>query len=80
MDACYLVQYLVMQFVFSNSVILGSVAELPADSCEDIKLSEDGKVASGTYWLDPARSGNISKVYCDMTGELIHPMSYKLRS
>lgn len=50
-------------------VVLGSVAEIPADSCEEIKLSENENAVSDYYWLDPYRSGDIHQVYCDMEGK-----------
>ncbi len=46
---------------------LGSVPELPADSCEEIKASEGGHTLSGNYWLEVKKSGNPFKAYCDMT-------------
>ena len=48
-------------------VPLGSIPELPADSCTEIKASEGGQVVSGNYWLDPEKNGNSVKLYCDMT-------------
>ena len=46
---------------------LGSIPELPADSCREIKASEGGQAVSGNYWLDLEKNGNPLKVYCDMT-------------
>ena len=51
------------------SVSLGSFPELPGDSCGEIKASEGGQVVSGSYWLDPTRSGNAILVVCDMEKE-----------
>ena len=71
------------QFIVPNSVVLGSVVELPADSCKEIKLSENGAAASGIYWLDPVRSGKIFEVYCDMNTEgenLFNPHTQMLLS
>ncbi|KAL9963785.1 hypothetical protein ACROYT_G027325 [Oculina patagonica] len=50
-----------------NRVPLGSIPELPADSCREIKASEGGQAVSGHYWLDLEKNGNPLKVYCDMT-------------
>ena len=38
----------------------------PPHSCKDIRDSRDSK-GDGEYWIDPERSGNTLKVYCDMT-------------
>ncbi|KAL9957129.1 hypothetical protein ACROYT_G038731 [Oculina patagonica] len=38
----------------------------PADSCKDIRDSGDSK-GDGEYWIDPEKSGNPIKVFCDMT-------------
>ena len=56
-------------FIVSYSVVLGSVAKIPADSCEEIKLSEHGNAVSDYYWIDPDRSGNAAQVYCVMEGK-----------
>ncbi|KAL9963780.1 hypothetical protein ACROYT_G027320 [Oculina patagonica] len=50
-----------------NRVPLGSIPELPADSCKEIKASEGAQAVSGYYWLDLERNGNPLKVFCDMT-------------
>ena len=46
---------------------LGSIPELPAVSCREIKASEGAQAASGDYWLDLENNENPLKVYCDMT-------------
>ena len=38
----------------------------PANSCKDIRDSGDSR-GDGEYWIDPEKSGNPLKVYCDMT-------------
>ena len=48
---------------------LGSIPELPADSCGEIKTSEGGQAVSGNYWLDSTRSGNSILARCDMKTE-----------
>ena len=50
----------------SFPVPLGSIPELPADSCGEIKASEGAQAVSGNFWLDPTRSGNSILVRCDM--------------
>lgn len=47
-------------------VPLGSIPDVPADTCGEIKASEGGQAVSGNYWLDPPRSGNSILAYCDM--------------
>ena len=37
-------------------VPLGSIPELPAESCQEIKASEEDKAVSGKHWL------NIKKI------------------
>ncbi|PFX18418.1 EGF-like domain-containing protein [Stylophora pistillata] len=49
-----------------NVVSLGSIRELPAVSCEEIKASEGGQVATGEFWLDPTGTGNSTLAHCDM--------------
>ncbi|XP_078379743.1 uncharacterized protein LOC144662732 [Oculina patagonica] len=51
-------------------VPLGSIPELPADSCKEIKASEGGLAVSGNYWLDVTRSGNSLLARCDMQTEI----------
>ena len=48
---------------------LGSIRELPAISCKEIKASEGGQAVSGYYWLDLIRSGDSFLTYCDMVKE-----------
>ena len=38
----------------------------PGHSCKDIRDSGDSK-GDGKYWIDPEKSGNPLKVFCDMT-------------
>ena len=58
-----------MIFVLSMFFIqapLGSISELPAQSCQEIKASEGKDTISSKYWLDPAAIGRAVLVYCDM--------------
>ena len=48
------------------AVIKGLYANQPGRSCKDIRDSEDSK-GDGEYWIDPEKTGNPFKVYCDMT-------------
>ncbi|XP_027043630.1 uncharacterized protein LOC113671585 [Pocillopora damicornis] len=54
----------------SKRIPLGSIPELPAYSCREIKASEGGQSVSGTYWLDSTRSGNSILAHCDMKTEV----------
>ena len=47
-------------------VPVGSMPELPADSCTAIKASEGRQAVSGNNWLDPTRSGNLMIARCNM--------------
>jgi len=46
--------------------LLGSIPELPAHSCQEIKASEGKATISSNYWLDPKANGTAVLVYCDM--------------
>ncbi|KAL9974299.1 hypothetical protein ACROYT_G011320 [Oculina patagonica] len=48
---------------------LGSIPELPAQSCQEIKASEGKDTISRKYWLDPTGTGTAVWVYCDMNLE-----------
>ena len=48
------------------SAPLGSIPELPAQSCQEIKASEGKDTISDKYWLDPAGNGTAVLIYCDM--------------
>ena len=45
---------------------LGSIPELPAMSCLEIKASEGNSTISGKYWLDPTGTGRAILIDCDM--------------
>ena len=48
---------------------LGSIPELPALSCHEIKASEGKDTISGKYWLDPIGTGKATLDYCNMVNE-----------
>ncbi|CAH3137179.1 unnamed protein product [Pocillopora meandrina] len=50
----------------NGRVPLGSIPELPARSCYEIKASEGKDTVSNKYWLDPSGTGKGILVYCDM--------------
>ncbi|XP_067046856.1 uromodulin-like isoform X1 [Acropora muricata] len=52
-------------------VPLGSIQEVPATSCKEIKSSEGTSAVSGNYWLDSIKPGQAVLVVCDMrTGDI----------
>ena len=53
--------------IFLFSVSLGSVPELPAESCAEIRASERESAVSGNYWVDSNKTGNVVLVPCDMS-------------
>ena len=58
---------------------LGSIPELPAMSCLEIKVSEGKNTISGKYWLDPTGAGKAILIYCDMvSGGRSYHFLYKL--
>lgn len=50
-------------------VPVGSMPELPTDSCKEIKASEGRQAVSGNNGLDPTTSGNPMIARCNMTTE-----------
>ena len=64
--------------IFYFVAIKGLYSNMPAHSCKDIRDSEDSK-GDGEYWIDPDKSGNPLKVFCDMTtdgGSLMRTKKY----
>ena len=53
----------------SFPVPLGSIPELPAESCREIKASEGGQAVSGKYWFDDKETGKSVLNHCDMDTE-----------
>ena len=49
--------------------MLGSIPELPAETCKEIKASEEGKALSGEYWFDSIIPGETVLAHCDMKKE-----------
>ena len=54
---------------------LGSIPELPAMSCLEIKASEGNNTISGKYWLDPTGTGRAILIDYDIAS-LIFFTSY----
>ena len=56
---------LMKNLFFGLSLPLGSIQELPAETCEEIKRSE-GHAVSGKYWFSTVKSGTSVLAYCNM--------------
>ena len=54
--------------LLSLAVPLGSIPELPAESCKEIKASE-GQAVSGKYWFSTIKPDIPVLAYCDMETE-----------
>ena len=50
------------------SVRLGTIPELPAETCHEIKSSE-GQATSGKYWFSTIKTGTSILAHCDMETE-----------
>ena len=57
-----------IRFLFF-SVPLGSMPELPAESCEEIKASEGEAALCGNNWLKPNSSAQTTLVNCYLETE-----------
>ncbi|XP_066022423.1 uncharacterized protein [Pocillopora verrucosa] len=58
---------------------LGSIPELPAISCLEIKASEGKNTISGKYWLDPTGTGKAILINCDMASGDMDECKYNIR-
>ena len=54
---------------FFLPVPLGSNPELPAETCQEIKMSEGGEVVSGKYWFHTIVPERTVLAPCDMKTE-----------
>ena len=48
----------------SFPVPLGSIPELPAESCAEIKASEGENALSGNHWFDSIKYGHVIQAPC----------------
>ena len=55
-----------MFLTFLFLVPLGSVPQLPAESCVEIRASERDAF-SGNYWFDSIKPGEVVLAHCDMS-------------
>ena len=58
-----------VSFLQFSTVPIGSIAELPAETCDEIKNSE-GKAPSGNYWLSAINSSMPVLTYCNLEGKI----------
>ena len=58
-----------MKSHFAFLEVLGSIPELPAETCKEIKASEGGQAVSGEYWFDSIIPGETVLAHCDMEKE-----------
>ena len=64
-----LTEYTTVKLTTTLSVPLGSIPELPAKSCQEIKANEEGQVVSGKYWFYSIIPGTSVFAYCSMLTE-----------
>ena len=55
------------QTSYLSQVRLGTVPEMPSESCQEIKASEGEYAVDGMYWLHFFEIGKIVLAHCDMT-------------
>ena len=55
------------RIIISLAVAIGSMPEVPAESCIEVKTSENG--CDGKYWLSGIIPGTPVFAYCDMKTE-----------
>ena len=58
-------------YCFFAKVSLGSVPEMPAESCREIKASEQGMAVSGRYWLEPRETGASDRLHAAVTCKVL---------
>jgi len=54
-------------FLLYHAVPLGSIQELPAESCSEIKASEGNEMVNGDYWI--YSDGNAHTILARCEGE-----------
>jgi len=48
-----------------HAVALGSIQELPAETCGEIKASEGDEMVNGSYWIYSDKNGQIIRARCE---------------
>ena len=64
---CYDRKRLKRTMLFVFLVPLGTVPELQAESCAEIRASEGEDAGSGNYWFDSIKPGEVVLARCDMS-------------
>ena len=54
-----------LSFLFYPAVPLGSIQELPAESCSEIKASEGNEMVNGDYWIYSDGNGQTILARCE---------------
>ena len=52
---------------FDYTVPLGSIQDLPAESCSEIKASEGNEMVNGDYWIYSDGNGQTILARCEGT-------------
>jgi len=52
-------------FLLYHAVPLGSIQELPAESCSEIKASEGNEMVNGDYWIYSDGNGQTILARCE---------------
>ena len=58
-----------LSYIIYLLVPVGSIPELPAESCKEIKASEGQQAVSDKYWFDSLIPGKVILAHCDMEAE-----------
>lgn len=58
-----------LSYIIYLLVPVGSIPELPAESCKEIKASEGRQAVSDKYWFDSLIPGKVILAHCDMEAE-----------
>ena len=58
-----------LSYIIHVLVPVGSIPELPAESCKEIKASEGRQAVTGKYWFDSLIPGKVILAHCDMETE-----------
>ena len=56
---------LLLLLLLNRTAPLGSIPELPAESCSEIKASEGNEMVNGDYWIYSDESGNKIITRCE---------------
>ena len=57
---------------------LGSIQELPAESCSEIKVSEGNEMANGDYWIYSDGNGQTILARCEGTAICLLIKKFKI--